>query len=163
MSKNQFGKSTLVDNAYATYRLDNPINDAIKMGEAFRKLNFDSVIVQKNLDYSKLKKTFSNYIDLRNDYDFGVVFYAGHGIQDESGNSYLIPVDYDNSNELKNNSFSVNDFIKKLKEEQKNDLLILDACRETSSSTISKSNVSGLKSLKISSSKSILILLIYCK
>ena len=59
-------------------------------------------------------------------------------------------MDYDNSNELKNNSFSVNDFIKKLKEEQKNDLLILDACRETSSSTISKSNVSGLKSLKIS-------------
>ena len=130
-------------------KLENPINDAFKMGETFKKLDFDSVIVHKNLDYSKLKKTFSDYINLREDYDFGVVYYAGHGIQDESGNSYLIPVDYDDSKELKNNSFSVNDFIENLKDKQKNDLLILDACRETSSSTISKPNVSGLKSLKL--------------
>ena len=130
-------------------KLENPINDAFKMGETFKKLDFDSVIVQKNLDYSKLKKTFSDYISLREDYDFGVVYYAGHGIQDESGNSYLIPVDYDDSKELKNNSFSVNDFIENLKDKQKNDILILDACRETSSSTISKTNVSGLKSLKL--------------
>ena len=130
-------------------KLENPINDAFKMEETFKKLDFDSVIIQKNLDYSKLKKTFSDYIDLREDYDFGVVYYAGHGIQDESGNSYLIPVDYDDSKELKNNSFSVNDFIENLKDKQKNDILILDACRETSSSTISKPNVSGLKSLKL--------------
>jgi len=130
-------------------KLENPINDAFKMEETFKKLDFDSIIIQKNLDYSKLKKTFSNYIDLREDYDFGVVYYAGHGIQDESGNSYLIPVDYDDSKELKNNSFSVNDFIENLKDKQKNDILILDACRETSSSTISKPNVSDLKSLKL--------------
>ena len=130
-------------------KLENPINDAFKMEETFKKLDFDSVIFQKNLNYSKLKKTFSDYIDLREDYDFGVVYYAGHGIQDESGNSYLIPVDYDDSKELKNNSFSVNDFIENLKDKQKNDILILDACRETSSSTISKPNVSDLKSLKL--------------
>jgi len=130
-------------------KLENPINDAFKMGETFKKLDFDSIIIQKNLDYSKLKRTFSDYIDLREDYDFGIIYYAGHGIQDESGNSYLIPVDYDDSKELKNNSFSVNDFIENLKDKQKNDILILDACRETSSSTISKPNVSDLKSLKL--------------
>ena len=26
MTKNQFGKSTKIDNAYATYRVENPIN-----------------------------------------------------------------------------------------------------------------------------------------
>ncbi len=44
----------------------------------------------------------------------------------------------------------MNDFIEELKDEQKNDILILDACRETSSSTISSPNSDdGFKSLKI--------------
>ena len=42
-------------------KLENPINDALKMEETFRKLDFDSIIVKKNLDYSQLKNTFSKY------------------------------------------------------------------------------------------------------
>ena len=71
--------------------LPNPINDAFAMKQALTDVGFE-VLEYFNLDEGELKKAIDEFgLKLRN-YDVGLFFYAGHGIQ-ANGENYLIPVE----------------------------------------------------------------------
>jgi len=71
--------------------LRNPVNDALSMKKAFVLVGFE-VLDYYNLTQSEMKRAIDNFGMSLKDYDVGLFFYAGHGIQ-LKGLNYLIPVD----------------------------------------------------------------------
>lgn len=71
--------------------LANPVNDARAMRDALRTLGFD-VIEYENVNQSALKVAIDDFGNRLKNYNTGLFFYAGHGIQSK-GSNYLIPVD----------------------------------------------------------------------
>jgi len=71
--------------------LRNPVNDAMEMKRALYQVGFD-VLEYFNLEQGEMKRAIDDFgMKLRN-YDVGLFFYAGHGIQAD-GDNFLIPVD----------------------------------------------------------------------
>lgn len=72
-------------------RLNNPVNDAMAMTEALMRIGFE-VMDYYDLDYRSMKMAIDSFgFNLQN-YEVGLFFYAGHGIQSK-GRNYLIPVE----------------------------------------------------------------------
>lgn len=135
-------------------KLTNPINDAFLMKETFEKMNFDLVLYKNDLNYSDMKSSIIEYLKLKDKYDIGILYYAGHGFQDNEGNPFIMPIDFDYNN-LNNSSISIKKIISALGNDyNNNNIIILDACRETSNSIISKPNISEPVSLKLAFSTS---------
>lgn len=71
--------------------LKNPLNDAKSMKTKLEKLGF-KVILRENPTLRELKMTVDDFgIELKN-YDIGLFYFAGHGVQ-VNGLNYLIPVE----------------------------------------------------------------------
>ena len=71
--------------------LKNPVNDANAMKQALSQIGFE-VLEHFNLDEGEMKQAIDYFgLKLRN-YDVGLFFYAGHGIQ-VGGTNYLIPIE----------------------------------------------------------------------
>lgn len=80
------------NNDYANWDpLKCAINDAMSMECVLKKYGFDTTL-HKNLIMDKLKETIKKFeFDLAN-YDAGLLFFAGHGVEIE-GRQYLVPTD----------------------------------------------------------------------
>jgi hypothetical protein len=77
--------------AYINSILANPENDAREFKNALIRFGFD-VVEYENLNQIQMKKAIDEFgVRLKN-YDVGLFYYAGHGIQSK-GINYLIPVD----------------------------------------------------------------------
>ena len=72
-------------------RLNNPLNDADDMAAALRALGFE-VILRKNLTQSDFLRNIDDFGDRLRQYDVGLFYYSGHGVQ-HNGENYLVPVD----------------------------------------------------------------------
>ena len=142
VEKSELEKSTKIalvvgnSNYESINKLRNPINDAKLMEKTFLRLGFDTVIYGHDLGYDLMKNKILEYNNLQKNYDIGFVYYAGHGLQDDEGNAYLIPVDFKASDNLDGHSISVKKLSKLLSYNINNkNILILDACRSTYEST----------------------------
>ncbi len=71
--------------------LNNPINDARAMSEVLQKVGFE-VLKYENLNQKDMKRAIDEFGAKLYDYDVGLFYYAGHGIQ-SGGFNYLIPVE----------------------------------------------------------------------
>jgi len=117
--------------AYPNNELLNPVNDAIAIDKEFKFLGIDS------FQYSDLKNVqFDNYLkdfnEKLNNYEVGVFFFAGHGMQID-GENYLCPIDTDFTDEIsaKHSSMPLNKILDIMKKsELYTKILILDACRD---------------------------------
>jgi uncharacterized caspase-like protein len=110
--------------------LANPENDARAMKNVLIKSGFE-VLEYENLKQSQMKKAIDEFGMKLKNYDVGLFFYAGHGIQSK-GLNYLIPVDADLQNEAQVEYDCVQaDRVLALMEESgaKVKIVILDACR----------------------------------
>jgi uncharacterized caspase-like protein len=113
--------------------LDNPANDASTMAGVLQKLNFD-VVEFHDLDrVSTWRKVedFARRIKVRGPDAVGLVFYAGHGLEDD-GENYVVPVDADirSRSEIKLQALSVRTIAEQLgKAGNQINILVLDACR----------------------------------
>lgn len=76
---------------YLYSTLANPENDARAMSDALQKLGF-TVLLYENLNQVQMKMAIDDFGMKLKNYDVGLFFYAGHGIQSK-GFNYLIPVD----------------------------------------------------------------------
>jgi len=76
---------------YLGSTLANPENDARAMRVALQNVGF-TVLEYENLNQSQMKQAIDDFGLKLKDYDVGLFFYAGHGIQ-AKGYNYLIPVD----------------------------------------------------------------------
>ena len=68
------------------------------MHNTFVQMEFDTVILLKDQSHEEMINAISDFQDLSNNYDLNIFYYAGHGIQDPNGNSYLVPINYKGDN-----------------------------------------------------------------
>jgi uncharacterized protein (TIGR02145 family) len=110
--------------------LKNPVNDAMAMKEALAQVGF-TVLDYYNLSQGEMKKAIDDFGLRLRDYDVGLMFYAGHGIQ-VKGDNYLIPVDADIQSEIQveYDCVRADRVLAHMNSARtKINLLILDACR----------------------------------
>ena len=118
------------DYAYAGM-LKNPTNDAKAMGVKLRSLGFE-VIESIDPTQKELKMGIDNFGEMLRNYDVGLFFFAGHGVQ-VKGYNYLIPVDAN----LKTEKMVEYDCVEADRilgymetGKSKINIIILDACRD---------------------------------
>ena len=110
--------------------LNNPVNDAVAIQDVLLKLGFE-VISLKDLDYKHFKQAINEFgIKLR-DFNVGLFYFAGHGIQ-VNGINYLVPCDANpqGENQVEYDCINAN-LILSLMEDAQNgtNFIFLDACR----------------------------------
>ncbi|CGF93123.1 TPA: caspase family protein [Bacillus cereus] len=110
--------------------LKNPVNDAETMKEVLENAGFD-VKVFNNTEYATLSSCIAQFkFELRN-YDIGLFYFAGHGIE-INGDNYLIPSNAEqNTNEsISATSVNISSMVKEISlSDEGVFILILDACR----------------------------------
>jgi tetratricopeptide (TPR) repeat protein len=125
--------------------LKNPVNDALLMAENLKALNFD-VILDTNIEtIIQFNDVVRKFGDLRDQYNVGLIYYAGHGIQINDVN-YLLATkeEYLSEFDVEDKALSVQKIMRYLTERTNEvNVLILDACRnnpfEKNWTTVSRS------------------------
>ncbi len=111
--------------------LSNPVNDARAMSEVLQKVGFE-VMKYENLHQKDMKKAIDDFGTKLYNYDVGLFYYAGHGIQ-SGGFNYLIPVEsrllaYE---DVEYDCVRADRILRKMEYAQTDvNVLILDACRD---------------------------------
>ena len=110
--------------------LENPVNDAESIAKTLDLLGFE-VILKKNANQKEMKMAIDGFGEILKDYDVGLFFYAGHGIQ-VNGYNYLIPIDANLSSEgdAEYDCINTGRILSKMESSgSKTNIVILDACR----------------------------------
>jgi hypothetical protein len=83
----------VIGNKYYAYagRLNNTHNDADDMAKVLQNLGFD-VILKKDLSMIDFLKSIDDFGTKLGQYNVGLLYYSGHGIQYQ-GENYLVPID----------------------------------------------------------------------
>ena len=116
--------------AYQQAPLKNPVNDAVTVGAALRRLGFE-VTVGRDLDLRSMDRFIDEFTGALQNGDLGLFFFAGHGAQVQQEN-YLIPVDFTTSSEadIKYKAYSASRVRDKMEGSgSRLRILVLDACR----------------------------------
>lgn len=110
--------------------LKNSFNDVDKISAKLLSLGFD-VITQYDCKQSELKTAINFYFAESNNYDISLLYYAGHGLQD-NGINYLLPCDISMENSTcLNEAISMNELVASANDnERTNFLFFIDACRD---------------------------------
>jgi hypothetical protein len=111
--------------------LANPGNDALAMSNSLERLGFE-VKMYLNSDLLTMKQAIDDFGDELKEYDIGLFFYAGHGIQVD-GYNYLVPVDasIESEGEVEYNCVDAGRLLSKMEESgSMTNIIILDACRD---------------------------------
>lgn len=110
--------------------LENPINDARDIAKTLRLLNFE-VLEYKDLSRKEMRKAIDDFGEKLKNYNVGLFFYAGHGMQ-TNGENYLLPKDADMAtvNDVPEECVAVNRLLGLMDVAQSDvNIVILDACR----------------------------------
>lgn len=133
--------------------LKNPTNDANLMSVSFKKLGFD-VILKENLDRGEFINNITTFKEKQDSYDFSIIYYAGHAIQDENGNSYILPTDFSNKIEIEKSGLNVSELLNYFEKSEQKCLFILDACRNTGNNGLPKPLIEDPLNVKLAYSTS---------
>src|ERR1700680_1788701 len=109
--------------------LPNPTNDARRVAEALRRLNFQ-VEESYDADNRTLQRTLRAFGVRAQDADAALVFYAGHGVQVDHDN-YLLPSDaqLERERDLAYEALPIDLVLGEVSEAKRVGILLLDACR----------------------------------
>ncbi|MGX1496293.1 TPR repeat protein [Labrenzia sp. MBR-25] len=110
--------------------LENPVNDARKLGEALKGLNFE-VLHQENLQRSSFLEAIRMFSKSLEGADVALFFYAGHGIQ-VAGENYLVPSDahLQEETDISTELIAVKSLLQQMDGSAKTRIILLDACRD---------------------------------
>ncbi len=125
--------------------LNAPVNDAKDMADVLQSLDF-KVIAKYNLRQREFDSAVQEFEDKLKNYDVGLFYYSGHGLQ-ESGVNYLVPVDarIQSAIDIKYVSVNASRVLEKMEYANKHtNLLILDACRDNPFKSTAKGFNNGL-------------------
>ena len=114
---------------YLNY-LKNSFNDADKITTKLLDLGFD-VITQYDCKYTEFKTVINFFFAEAKKYDISLIYYAGHGLQND-GINYLLPCDITmESSACLNNAITMNELVAFATDnEGVNYLFFIDACRD---------------------------------
>jgi formylglycine-generating enzyme required for sulfatase activity len=109
--------------------LQNPANDARRIAEALRRLNFQ-VDEAYDADYRTLMQALRTFGIHAQDADAALIFYAGHGVQVDHEN-FLLPADakLEREHDLVYEALSLDLLLGEVSQAKKVGILLLDACR----------------------------------
>lgn len=146
---------------YDLDELKNPVNDALLMKQTLENIGFE-VLLDTNLNTrADLLRSINNFGQKRKNYNIGLVYYAGHGVQ-INGNNYLLATKekYENRMDVEDNGVNVSRIVDFFEDSQDElNILILDACRnnpfEKQWTAASRAFNDGLGLAPISSSGSV--------
>jgi uncharacterized caspase-like protein len=112
-----------------TSPLANPRNDALDIGAALKKLDFE-VIQGLDVDKAAFDRNILEFASALQGAEAGLFFFAGHGLQ-LAGQNYLIPVDakLESAVALDFETVSVSVVQRAMESATDTNLLFLDACR----------------------------------
>ena len=111
-------------------KLGNPVNDATDMAAALKKLGFE-VMQFTNLNKRGMLEAINNFGDNLRDYQVGLFYYAGHGVQSK-GRNYLVPLDAkpESDNEIEYDCLLADRILTKMEDARtRTNIVVLDACR----------------------------------
>lgn len=111
--------------------LANPERDANLVADTFKRLGFDKVQLLLDGGRDQISDALKAFAQDAANADWGVVYYAGHGIEFD-GSNYLVPVDakYEEDANIPNESVALDQILNAVGAASKLRLVILDACRE---------------------------------
>ena len=66
---------------YKVGPLQNPVNDAVAVAEAFNKLGFDKVILRRNLGAEAFRAALREMAREAHGAELGAIYFAGHGTE----------------------------------------------------------------------------------
>ncbi|MCP9756639.1 hypothetical protein EGI26_15850 [Lacihabitans sp. CCS-44] len=119
--------------AYKHKPLNNTLNDVDDMAKKLEGLGF-KVIKHKNLKAEEMSMAFIKFGRELANYDVGMFFYAGHGLQNGSGTNFLVPVDAEaikTDQDFNKYCVEVDELFGQMKKaNSKVNIIILDACRD---------------------------------
>ena len=123
----------VIGNANYTFggKLPNPINDAHDMAQTLENLDFE-ILKFQDASYREMKRAIDLFGDRLSDFQVGLFYYAGHGIQTR-GVNYLVPVDAHLKSEpdVEYDCIDVGRLLAKMENAaNETNIIILDACRE---------------------------------
>lgn len=113
-------------------KLGNPVNDANDMAAALKKLGFD-VVQYTNLNNRSMREAINVFGDKLRDYQVGLFYYAGHGVQSK-GRNYLVPLDAkpESENEIEYDCLLADRILTKMEDARtRTNIVVLDACRNS--------------------------------
>lgn len=120
------------NDAYRTYDvLPNSVNDARLVGEALRRIGFETIIVP-NASRVELMSAIERFEAQATGADAAIFYFSGHGVQDRMRRNYLMPVDARMQGEASISGYGVEaDLVVGVMERLKArvGLILLDACR----------------------------------
>lgn len=119
------------NSSYATVaKLPNPQRDADSVGAALRSAGFQ-VTVAKDLTRERLITTLIAFAREADSADWGLVYYAGHGLE-IGGINYLIPVDarLSSDRDVELEGVPLNQVLGAVERARRLRLVLLDACRD---------------------------------
>ena len=108
--------------------LKNPVNDADSITDALNSVGF-TVMKYKDATCDTMNYGLKVFSDSLKNYDVGLFYYAGHGLELNSEN-YLLPVDYDFENYYVSSMITLQTIFNKMDSANARvNIIILDACR----------------------------------
>ena len=113
-------------------KLSNPVNDATDMAAALKKLGFE-VIQFTNLNNRGMREAINTFGEKLRDYQVGLFYYAGHGVQSK-GRNFLVPLDAkpESDNEIEYDCLLADRILTKMEDARtRTNIVVLDACRDT--------------------------------
>ena len=137
--------------------LPNPTKDADLIAQNLRDVGF-SVTVKKNLSTAyKMEKAIDDFEGIVKDDDIAVIYYAGHGVQCK-GKNYLIPTKatINRGGQLPSKALSL-DVVIGAVSDIKLAIIMLDACRNNTYPSCSKSQTRGLVQPKVNSAGGMIV------
>lgn len=111
-------------------RLENAINDAEKLSEKLEELGFKCISVL-DAKVDEIDRKMKEFKEIVNEYEVGLFFFAGHGVQID-GENYLLAIDTNIQDEssCKYSSMPLNQIIDTFEKSKIiTTVIILDACR----------------------------------
>lgn len=111
-------------------KLENPVNDANDMAASLKALGFD-VLLYTNLNNRAMREAINSFGDKLRDYQVGLFYYAGHGVQSK-GRNYLVPLDAkpESENEIEYDCLLADRILSKMEDARtRTNIVVLDACR----------------------------------
>ena len=116
---------------YPQNELKNPENDAVDFSEILTRLGF-LTILHVNIDQDSLNKEIDSFGKELENYDIGLFYFAGHGIQIEGENFLtVVNTNFESETSVQYSSITLNKILTFMERAQnKTNIIILDACRD---------------------------------
>jgi hypothetical protein len=132
--------------AYENSPLKNPINDALDMAQALKKIDFEVIHKENVVEKKSMEESIYQFEKRLQKGWVGLFYFAGHGIQ-VNGKNYLIPTEAVIPDEVAVRYEAVD--VDKILEAMLNagndlNIVILDACRDNPFARCFRSSIRGL-------------------